>query len=521
MKRPQPSRHTALKRLVGLVISGVLLGIAVNLVSNQLSALSLWWTLPVLVVLVAVAWLLEFSERRSVERSEAEVVLTDAQRLVAARCRFAPTDPATVLAHRLPQQRSDVTDGMVPAYVERDIDADLDRAANEAVSGTTPMVVMGDPKAGKTRSALEAIIRTHPGSLVVAPEPSRDMTLRLSELVAAASQAFGGDRPIVVLLDDLQKYGHAISLGEIEKIAALPNVGVAVTVHRHSLAVAENDHGFGSAELRSMLKHHGIELRREFSAAERSRAAEVLTSIDQAETAQLPEFLAAVGLLIEKYQHSFEPSFQGTGREALYGVAATRAVVDWARIGAGPGMSLEEIALVAPLHIEAMAPTAIMPDDAELRRAVGWATTPVGRVHALVSRVGRGDAQRDLFVPFGPLLDVEPGPGYPERLHPQLRVVLRDHAQALVSLAEQQLAAERPAEARLSLVDALAANDPDASPKAMFNLGVLEYGAGNVGVARDWWGRAVESGHDDQAPKAMFNLGVLEDEAGNVDVARD
>ncbi|MBK6670526.1 MAG: tetratricopeptide repeat protein [Actinobacteria bacterium] len=55
----------------------------------------------------------------------------------------------------------------------------------------------------------------------------------------------------------------------------------------------------------------------------------------------------------------------------------------------------------------------------------------------------------------------------------------------------------------------------------MVNLGVLEYGAGNVDVARDWYRRAVESGHDDWAPNAMVNLGVLEDEAGNVDVARD
>ncbi len=54
----------------------------------------------------------------------------------------------------------------------------------------------------------------------------------------------------------------------------------------------------------------------------------------------------------------------------------------------------------------------------------------------------------------------------------------------------------------------------------MVNLGVLERQAGNVDVARDWYRRAVESGHDDGRQRHV-NLGVLEDEAGNVDVARD
>jgi tetratricopeptide (TPR) repeat protein len=56
--------------------------------------------------------------------------------------------------------------------------------------------------------------------------------------------------------------------------------------------------------------------------------------------------------------------------------------------------------------------------------------------------------------------------------------------------------------------------------KAMFNLGYLEDGQGQIDQARRWWRAVADSSHPDQAPKAMLNLGKLEDGQGQIDLAR-
>ena len=61
---------------------------------------------------------------------------------------------------------------------------------------------------------------------------------------------------------------------------------------------------------------------------------------------------------------------------------------------------------------------------------------------------------------------------------------------------------------------AIATGHPDHAPKAMFGLGVLEAQDGNPGQARHWYQQAIGTGHPDQAPKAMVNLGVLEKQDG-------
>ena len=60
----------------------------------------------------------------------------------------------------------------------------------------------------------------------------------------------------------------------------------------------------------------------------------------------------------------------------------------------------------------------------------------------------------------------------------------------------------------------------DLAPRAAVSLGRLEAAAGAGGAARTAWQVAIDSGHADLAPRAAVNLGVLEHEVGNLDAAR-
>jgi TPR repeat protein len=49
---------------------------------------------------------------------------------------------------------------------------------------------------------------------------------------------------------------------------------------------------------------------------------------------------------------------------------------------------------------------------------------------------------------------------------------------------------------------------------AYHQLALLFYKHAEWAASREWWQKAISTGHPDDAPMAMFNLGVLERGAG-------
>ncbi|ROO87287.1 serine/threonine protein kinase [Actinocorallia herbida] len=75
--------------------------------------------------------------------------------------------------------------------------------------------------------------------------------------------------------------------------------------------------------------------------------------------------------------------------------------------------------------------------------------------------------------------------------------------------------------ARYWFVKTIETEDEDQAPRAMLNLGLLEWGQENHEAVRSWLARAADSGHSYAAPLAMHNLAILErDHGGDTEVAR-
>ncbi len=147
---------------------------------------------------------------------------------------------------------------------------------------------------------------------------------------------------------------------------------------------------------------------------------------------------------------------------------------------------------------------------------LSWAQTPVGTGAALLGR-------RD--VPDGALLPLD----YVVELRETAQREIPDLAwRTLIELvpvkelppvafAAYQRADHDRAIDILTAISGL--GDPEVSPAAMVNLGVVYGEAGRTDDAIGAYTRAIDSGHPDEAPKAMFTLGFLYREAGRTDDA--
>jgi Tfp pilus assembly protein PilF len=78
-----------------------------------------------------------------------------------------------------------------------------------------------------------------------------------------------------------------------------------------------------------------------------------------------------------------------------------------------------------------------------------------------------------------------------------------------------------PDKARDWYQQAIATGQPYYAPAAMISLGILEAEHGEPGKAWDWYQQAIATGHPSHVPGAMVNLGILEVKQGEPDKARD
>ena len=126
--------------------------------------------------------------------------------------------------------------------------------------------------------------------------------------------------------------------------------------------------------------------------------------------------------------------------------------------------------------------------DGGQRRNIGYTALACGAYHAAARLLSHDDAT------------IEPDAHY------QVATLFYEHSEW--------------ADSRQWYERAVATGHPDAAPKAMGRLGILERELGNPDQARHWFMQAIATGHPEAAPKAMGNLALMERELGNPDQAR-
>ena len=226
------------------------------------------------------------------------------------------------------QQAAQIIDEHVPAYVPRDIDAQL----RERVASGGFVLLVGDSTAGKSRAAFEAMAAMVPGHLLIRPG-SRSA---LGAAIARAAQA----RRCVLWLDDLENY---LGPGGL----SVTQIGRLVTGQGHrrviiaTLRAAEqarltgaNPDGDDSArqilsDVRQVLDQaYAITIPRIFTASEKDRAEtrdwdpRIAEALRHADAYGIAEYLAAGPELLRDWEDARSSSAGPHARGAALVAAA-------------------------------------------------------------------------------------------------------------------------------------------------------------------------------------------------------
>ncbi|WP_369248161.1 tetratricopeptide repeat protein [Streptomyces sp. R41] len=407
----------------------------------------------------------------------------------------------------------------LPAYVLRDIDADL-RTAVEARSKTGGFVLLvGPAAAGKTRCAYEAIQAVLPHWRLFMPPDAAT----LSELVTGGADL----KHSVVWLNETQNFltgPDRLKAGTVRRMLAdtarpvilMGTIWPTTYDQLRTAAPTDGEHEDGqdlNKDAREVL-----ELARRFSLGKWSnqeweRAAE-LTSVDprigqvlrhRGQTG-LAQMLSAVPELVHRWEQADNP----------FGQAVITAAVVARRCN-------HPLAVPVPI-IEALAREFLTRSERAsageewLAEALTWACQPVQHsggiapLQTVGEAIGRVDGYQvsDILVDY----EAQSAPVSQEQITPSIWESLANWAtpQACLPIGVGAYFAGIPATSASAWERAA----DSGSSEAMFNLGVLTNDQGDVEGARTWYVRAAEAGHTD----AMCNFGLLLNDQGDVEGAR-
>jgi tetratricopeptide (TPR) repeat protein len=218
---------------------------------------------------------------------------------------------------------------VLPPYVARDQDDEVNSALRQAASDGGLVVVLGEPFAGKTRTALAAMAEVLPDFRVHAP-PRHENLRGLPTLLRGAEERYG------IWLDDLD--GHLGSEGlEPRLLAQLTEQRVVVLATLREDAYDEYRH---TSRGRVLELAHIVELPREWNTAERGRAETAddrrLTEAAGRSGAEgVAAYLAVGPLLWEEWQRARKADRHPRGHLLV------RAAIDLARCGLRGPLSRE------------------------------------------------------------------------------------------------------------------------------------------------------------------------------------
>ena len=450
-------------------------------------------------------------------------------------------DPVRDLRVHRPIQAADLP--LLPPYVPRTVDADLDRA----VASGGFVVVEGNSAAGKSRTAWEAVRRNAPScgwrSALV---PRDGVALRL--LVESGEPL----RHVVVWLDDLERYLTPDGL-DTGLVAALcpgdrTDVLLLATLRSETRRLIGGDDRY--RQMARSTQHllataRTIRLMRDLDQDERRAARRhqadprIASALADRTGAGLAEHLAAAPEVLVHWR---------AGRDGLHevGAALVSAAVDCHRAGYSAPVPRGLLEALYPTYLEPRTRNRLRRPD--LDEAFEWATTPVHGASSCLQ-----PEADDRFSAFDYLVDqaqADPGSAaIPDATWRTLLdgaetdpwtfqvalTALRDGRSEAAGVIRHAIRSGNPAAllasgyahflasratGDLRLLDhaiatwTIAAENGD--PHAMHNLGLTYADLGRNEDAERWWRSSAQAGFE----PAMTELGMLHYERGEVAEAR-
>jgi hypothetical protein len=235
------------------------------------------------------------------------------------------------------------------------------------------VLIKGPAHAGKSRTAFETACVALPDYRLVTPR-DRSALARL----AAAEVATELDDPIVIWLDDLDRYLGAEGL-DLAMLSAWARSGVSVkvlaTIRLREHARLRTTPGEIGREILAVLNcAESIMLAAELRSEERSAAQELY--YEEHFAGGLGEHLAAAHELVQKFDEGYDLCPEG--------YAVVQAAVDWRRAGLDR-ISSADLEHLYKDHLQQLRP--LRPITAgDFQRGLAWATAIEGRTAALLVR---------------------------------------------------------------------------------------------------------------------------------------
>ena len=315
-----------------------------------------------------------------------ERVATSHLRRPAGAVRVRTADPRLLGVHASIQADPGAED--LPAYVPRDVDADLRTAVTAAQDRGEFVLVKGSSSVGKTRTLFEAVKAVCPDWWLLHP------------VDAAAVRAFA-DAPTprtVVWLDELQRYlsqPGGIPAGAVRGLLAAKLLVVATLwpseySPRTALRTPGEDDPY--TEDRLLLRLARVfEVPDAFTPAERQRAEDladdrlIKVALNAAD-GRVTQMLAAGPQLVRWWEHAdvADPR-QG------YGKAVITAALDARRVGATAPLTRDFLTAAAPAYLTSVQQATAPPDWFE--QAIDYATTLLDGATACLTPVAAGMRQ--------------------------------------------------------------------------------------------------------------------------------
>jgi len=318
-----------------------------------------------------------------------ERVATAHLRRPAGAVRVREARPRLLGVHASIQVDSVATD--LPAYVPRDLDADLRTAVAGAAATGGFVVLVGGSSVGKTRALFEAVRAVVPEWWLVHPDPAD------ADVLAALAMA--STPRTVVWLDELQRYldtPDGLSAGLVRRLIAAGAVLVA-TIWPNEYARRTGsrmpDQPDTHVNEREVLQLGlSIDVPDTFSVAERRRA-QALASDQRIRIALgsrdvgFTQVLAAGPELVRWWENAADP----------YGKAVITAALDARRVGVQAPITRDFLTAAAPAYLAPVQQASASTDW--LDRALAYATTNLHGAASTLAPVPTGMGQISGYTP--------------------------------------------------------------------------------------------------------------------------
>ncbi len=419
---------------------------------------------------------------------------------ISALTRGAAVRADDAHAHQYGVDREVLPEGQAWLHIERDFEAELRQAIQEALSGAGPSLVMvsGPTKAGKTRAAIRALHDpTMQDAWLVEPRDGASV----GTLVAQAPRSWN---PLVILLDDIERYAAADTSGlTVADVRSLdtdrPVVLLATEGGRGQRIYAAKSELIDPVEqLRNVARRIEIPILPTPAELERIRAIYGEDFAKESERIGLGRRMVAANEIARKLTSGRHTPASERFSE---GVAVMRAAIDWRRCGAQSPLTTEQLGVLYTKYL----PDNLDPSDELLNKGLAWARRPLDSTDISLLRKSLDGTGR--FEPYDLTIEVADAPaGW---VSPDDEVVA-DLAAVGSPTDAFQMATVAYSNRSLKLAETLIAqaeltDDHRLASSAAFNHGIALAELGRDEEAEAAYRRAEERGH----AGARSNLGSL------------